>query len=100
MSAICFEWIHIIKRGSSVRVVAFLLVLAVACLVPVRAIAVHLQPETIRAWNDFIDDVDARNQKRVSPGGSFLRSDEISGQVAKLRRGDIVVSPASSHVPL
>jgi hypothetical protein len=100
MWAVCVEWIQITKRGSLARVVAFLLVLAVACLVPARAIAAHLKPETIQAWNDFIDDVDARNQNLVSSGGSFLRSDEISGQVARLRRGDIVVFPASSHVPL
>src|SRR5215831_15194828 len=100
MSTVCLEWIQIIKRRSFVRVVASLLVLAVACLVPARAIAAHLKPETIQAWNDFIEDADARNQKLVSSGGSFLRSDEISGQVARLRRGDIVVSPASSHVPV
>jgi hypothetical protein len=98
VSIVIAGWIRIIKRRPLVRLVVLLPVLAATCLVP-NTIAAHLKPETIQAWNDFIDDVDARNQKRVSPGGSFLWSDEISGQIVRLRRGDIVVAPASSHVP-
>lgn len=69
------------------------------CLAPSGAIASRLKPETLQAWNSFISEVDERAQRQSAQSGSFLWSDQVSGQVARLRRGDIMVSPTTSHVP-
>jgi hypothetical protein len=82
------------------RVAGLLLVSTVVCIKPASAIAAHLKPETIQAWNAYIDDVDGQRQKQFSRGGALLWSDDSSDQMTRLRHGDIVVFPASSRVPI
>jgi hypothetical protein len=62
-------------------------------------LAERLAPSTLQDWNAFIEGVDEhiRNQ---APDAVFLRSDGIPGQAERLRRGEIIVSPAAAHVPI
>jgi hypothetical protein len=73
---------------------------AIVCLMPGPILGADLKPETLQRWEEYIQTVDARNQAHLSPGSTFLLSDEIPGQMAKLRAGEIVVTPVGPHVPL
>ena len=61
--------------------------------------AANLKPETVAAWNAYVDAARTRLQTRVSSDRPFLASDETAGQAARLRSGEIVVSPASANIP-
>jgi hypothetical protein len=74
------------------------LALLVAASMP--GISAELKPDTVERWNEYIRAVDARNQRPLFPGSSFLSSDDIPEQTAKLRNGQLVVSPGDPHVPL
>jgi len=65
-----------------------------------HAFAADLKPETIQAWNEYVKSAAVRNQRHLVSGSSFLSSDEVPGRTARLRRGEIIVSPAGPHVPL
>jgi hypothetical protein len=90
---------EVIKGRRFARFVALSTVLAIACGVPSRGMASHLAAITLQDWNDFIDEADKQIRDQAS-GSAFLRSDGISGQTERLRRGEIIVSPASAHVPV
>ncbi len=77
-------------------VLSFLLM---ACSIAPAAGAATLEPATSRAWDEYINDVSARMQNRVRPGNSFLWADETPGRLAKVRAGEIVVSPAGPDIP-
>src|SRR5271154_7092382 len=68
---------------------------AVVFLLPVHA--ANLGNETVKAWEDYIHGVDA--QARVQAGNAFLWADRSPGRAEKVRRGEIVVSPASENSP-
>jgi hypothetical protein len=67
---------------------------------PARVFAADLKPETVQTWEAYVKAVDARNQGRLVSGGPFLAIDETRGQAARLRAGEIIVSPADPHVPI
>jgi hypothetical protein len=67
---------------------------------PVRTLAADLKPETVRKWEGYVKAVSARNQGRLVSGSSFLSIDETPDGAARLRGGEIVVSPAGPHVPM
>jgi hypothetical protein len=67
---------------------------------PAQTIAADLKPETIQAWNDYVRAAEARSLKHVSEGNLFLAIDALPAEAAKLRRGDIIASPAASNVPV
>jgi len=69
-------------------------------LAPARTFAADLKPETVQTWDEYVKAVSARNQKRLVSGSSFLSIDEIPGQAARLRGGEIIVAPAGPHIPL
>jgi hypothetical protein len=60
-----------------------------------RVAAADLKPETLQAWEAYLQAAKARNQKSLADGGSFLSMD-----AEKLRRGEIIVAPAGPKVPL
>ena len=51
-------------------------------------------------WEAYVQGVSARNQEHLDPERSFLSTDEVPGQAARLRGGEIVVSPVGPKVPL
>ena len=63
-------------------------------------IAADLKPEALQQWDDYVKAVNARNQEHLAPGASFLSSEEIPAQIARLRGGEVVVSPIGEHVPM
>ena len=74
--------------------------IAAAVLWSSAASAADLKPETLRQWQDYVKTADARNRQHVASGCSFLSSDEIPNQIARLQAGEIVVAPAGTHAPV
>jgi hypothetical protein len=58
-----------------------------------RLSALDLQPDTLRAWDLYIQNVDARVQDRLNARRSFLWIDESADRRMRVKRGDIVVGP-------
>jgi hypothetical protein len=71
-----------------------------AILFPAEASAATLSPETVAAWDAYSRTADASLQQRTGPGGSFLWSNENPERAAKVRKGEIVVAPASLQNPM
>lgn len=67
--------------------------------IALNASAASLKPETVHAWDQYIQAARARMQQRLGAGGPFLWVDETPGLAARVRRGQIAVSPAGLHVP-
>jgi hypothetical protein len=64
------------------------------------ASAANLQHETVNAWEDYVQGVKLRMRDRVNPGRVFLWVDESPERVAKVRRGEVVASPAGATSPI
>jgi hypothetical protein len=73
---------------------------SILSVAPRWAIAADLRPETIAAWDEYVRVVKGRTQKHVATGATFLSADEIPGEPARLRAGEIIVAPAGPQVPL
>jgi hypothetical protein len=56
-------------------------------------IAAELQPDTLRAWESYIQSADARMHERLASARGFLWTDESSDRLARVKRGEIVVAP-------
>ena len=82
------------------RTQALVAMAAAATFSPKPAGAADLRPETIQAWQEYVTAARARNQTHLDSGCAFLSIDDIPGEAAKLRRGEVVVSPAGPNVPL
>lgn len=79
------------------RLFEVLAVATIALSAPVRVAAADLKPQTIQAWEAYIEAAQARNHQHLTEGGSFL---SIDGESARLRQGDVIVSPARPNVPV
>lgn len=64
-------------------------------LIPVISMAADLKLETIESWNHFTASAEARMKTRLEAGKPFLWSDEDQQRNQRLRRGEILVTPAS-----
>jgi len=53
--------------------------------------AAELQPQTVRAFDDYVRNAEARMQHRFQPGGPFLWTDDDPQRVAAVRAGRVVV---------
>jgi hypothetical protein len=67
---------------------------------PTPAAAADLKPETVQAWDAYLQAARARNQKHLAEGAPFLSIDAEPAESAKLRQGEIIVSPANPNVPI
>ena len=74
-------------------------VLLVMLSLPARIHAADLKPQTLEAWQAYLQAAKARNQKQLAEGSSFLSTD-APVSAAKLRQGEIIVSPAKPNVPI
>jgi hypothetical protein len=61
--------------------------------------AANLRNETVKAWEDYIHEVNSQLHERVHAGSPFLWVDESAERLAKVRGGEIVVSPVGVHAP-
>ena len=68
-------------------------------LFPGTASAANLKPDTRKAWEEYVVAANAQMQERLSPYHPFLLSDEDPARAAKLRSGEILVSPAGPNIP-
>jgi hypothetical protein len=65
-----------------------------------RVAAADLKPETLQAWEAYLQAAKARNHKHLADGASFLSIDAEPADSAKLRQGEVIVSPARPNVPV
>jgi hypothetical protein len=73
---------------------------ALVMLSPALVAAADLKPETLQAWESYLQTAKARNRKHLAEGASFLSVDDDPAISAKLRQGEIIVSPARPNVPV
>jgi len=57
--------------------------------------AAELQPETLAAWNRYIEQAKSRMNSRLDAGSHFLWSDEAPDRTRRVRSGEILVAPVS-----
>jgi len=67
---------------------------------PMRVTAADLKPETLQAWEAYLQTAKARNHKHLADGASFLSIGAEPADSAKLRQGEVIVSPARPNVPV
>lgn len=58
--------------------------------------AVELKPETVRAFDAYIRDTEARLDQRLLPGGRFLWVEDAPGRAAKVRQGEVAIENRSA----
>ncbi|HLH37636.1 MAG TPA: hypothetical protein VKX39_00695 [Bryobacteraceae bacterium] len=63
------------------------------------AYGAELSPATLKAWDEYISAAETCASHRLAAGNTFLWIDESPERAARVRKGDIVVSPASAHTP-
>ncbi len=78
---------------------ALTLVLLATMVFPVEMNAATLRPETLAAWEEYLQTENVNLQDRIRPGGSFLWALEDAGRAARVRGGEIVVVPAPGQNP-
>jgi hypothetical protein len=69
-------------------------------LIPALSIApaAELTPETIRAWNKYVQTVDARMKARADSTRPFLWIDEVPARCQRVRDGEVVVASLDGNV--
>jgi hypothetical protein len=65
-----------------------------------RVRAANLKSETLEAWEQYLRTANARIQPSLNPEGPFLWVDESADRLSKVRKGEIVVTPAGPRMPL
>jgi hypothetical protein len=73
--------------------------LAALLLIPMQLHAAILKAETLTAWDEYVQSVQAGLQDRVRPGGSFLWTAEDPERMAEVRDGEIIVAPPDGRTP-
>lgn len=61
--------------------------------------AAELKPETLNAWDQYVQAADAAMQQRLRAGNRFLWADEAPDRRRQLRAGEILVTSAGDHNP-
>lgn len=61
--------------------------------------AAELRPETLSAWNQYVQSADAAMQARLIPEQTFLWIDEAPGRRQHLHDGEILVTDVGEHNP-
>jgi hypothetical protein len=74
-------------------------VAALGFLIQGTATAASLNPETLTAWNAYIQSAQQRMQERLQPGNHFLWADEDAERLAGVRNGELYVAPVGEQVP-
>jgi hypothetical protein len=74
-------------------------VLALLALLPAAAGGMDLKPETVKAWNEYVKNVDGRMKLRAESREPFLWIDEHESRGRRVRSGEIVVAPATVTTP-
>jgi hypothetical protein len=64
---------------------------------PALSFAAELQPETLAAWNHYIDQAKSRMNSRLDAGSHFLWLDEAPDRAPRVRSGEILVAPMNGR---
>lgn len=79
---------------------AHCLFVAAILLVPSPVVfAADLSQETLKAWDQYIQETDSRMQQRLTGASPFLWIDEAPGRRAQVHEGEILVAPANEESP-
>lgn len=70
-----------------------------ALFFPASIIAASLGPVTTKAWGDYVESANRQMEQRLTPGQTFLWVDEVPDRVARVRAGQVLVSPGSAENP-
>jgi len=73
--------------------------LIAAFLFALPANAASLKPETVSAWDNYLDRAQADLQRRTQPGGCFLWTMESADRAERVHAGELVVAPAPGPNP-
>jgi hypothetical protein len=94
-------WSKVIRPSSIVTAgrkfaagIVFTWCLGIPCLMS----AAELKQETLKAWDEYIQETNARTQDRQR-SGSFLLVDESTERERQVRNGKVVVWPAAMQTP-
>jgi hypothetical protein len=98
------EYQPVLRQPSAFRLRLFkwaasLPFLIAAFLLAFPANAANLKPETVSAWDDYLDRAQADLQRRIQPGGCFLWTMESPDRAERVHSGEIVVAPARGPNP-
>ena len=74
-------------------------ILLLTLLFPTSVIAASLGPATSKAWDDYVESAKLRMEQRLTPGRPFLWVDEAADRLARVRAGEVLVSPGSHENP-
>jgi hypothetical protein len=81
------------------RAYALPLIPLITLFCPATVNAASLEPATSKAWEDYIESANVRMEQRLSPGNAFLWVDEVPDRCARVRAGEIIVSPVGPQNP-
>jgi hypothetical protein len=68
-------------------------------LASTRVGAASLEPRTLQAWEQYVKSATTQWEHRARPGQTYLWIDEVPDRLAKVKAGEIVVSPVGPHNP-
>ncbi|MGA3185718.1 MAG: hypothetical protein ABSF22_01285 [Bryobacteraceae bacterium] len=77
--------------AGSWRTVLAALVIGVTLLFPAKALAADLKPQTLDAWNHYLDQANARMLERSK--GTFLWAGESPERLHRVHAGEVIVEP-------
>jgi hypothetical protein len=75
------------------RKYSFAISLSLIILGPALSCAAELQPETLVAWNHYIEQAKERMNSRLDPKQKFLWVDQEPARARRVRIGEILVAP-------
>jgi hypothetical protein len=79
--------------------IGLLLILLITASFQPPVNAATLEPATSKAWEEYVEFAHARMDQRLIPGKPFLWVDEVPDRLAKVRAGEVVVSPVDPKNP-
>ena len=74
-------------------------ILLITLFFPASVIAASLGSPTSKAWDDYVESAKLRMAQRLTPGRPFLWVDEAADRIARVRAGEVLVSPGSHENP-
>jgi hypothetical protein len=71
----------------------------ITLLFPATIHAASLEPITSKEWEEYVESASVRMEQRLTPGKTFLWVDEGPDRLARVRAGDVAVSPLGAQSP-
>jgi hypothetical protein len=61
--------------------------------------AATLKPETLAAWDAYLQAANDKMQARLQPGATFLWIDEVAGRADRIRAKGPYIAPVAKDIP-